>query len=357
VAATKTGGSVHLYVDGVDVTGPVTNRTMVDNTRSLVIGESSGGAFFNGRIDEVAVYAGVLTPAQIVDRYRRGSDPVVAAAGDIACSTSEDRYNDGLGSGNACRQKYTADLLADSDLSAVLPLGDGQHWSGSLSDYRGPYAQTWGRVKSISHPIAGNHDYETPGATGYFDYFNGTGVATGPAGQRGKGWYSWDVGDWHMIALNSECSQIGGCGAGSPQEAWLRADLAAHPARCTLAYWHRPIFNSGWTGSAPEMRPIWQDLYDAGADVVLNAHSHTYERFAPQNASGGADPSRGIREFVAGTGGQDHHDLRPIQPNSEAVNDSSFGVLELSLHADSYDWQFVPEEGRGFTDSGSANCH
>lgn len=358
VAATKSGGSVHLYLDGADVTGPVTNQTMVENLKPLAIGQSSDSAYFRGSIDEVAVYDGALTPAQIADRYRRGADPVIAAAGDTACSTSEAQFNGGLGTANACRQRYTADLLAGANLAAVLPLGDGQHWSGTLAEYRGGYDPTWGRLKAISRPIAGNHDYDTPGASGYFDYFNGIGVATGPAGERGKGWYSWDVGDWHMVALNSECAQIGGCGAGSPQEQWLRADLAAHPARCTLAYWHRPLFSSGWTGNTPEMRQIWQDLYDAGADVVLTAHSHTYERFAPQDAAGVADAARGIREFVVGTGGQDHHALGMIQPNTESVNSTAFGVLKLALHADGYDWQFVPEAGGGgFADSGSGACH
>jgi hypothetical protein len=357
VVATKAGGSVHLYIDGAEVTGRVSNQTMVDNAKPLVIGQTSDAAFFRGAIDEVAVYAGPLTPSQVIDHYRAGSDPVIAAAGDIACASSESPFNGGLGTATHCRQQYTSDLLVQSNLSAVLPLGDGQHWTGTLADYARSYDPTWGRLKAISRPVPGNHDYESPGASGYFDYFNGSDALTGPAGERGKGWYSYDVGTWHVIALNSECAEVGGCGAGSPQEQWLRADLAAHQARCTLAYWHRPLFNSGWTGNAPEMRQFWQDLYEAGADVVLNSHAHDYERFAPQTPTGEVDAARGIRQFVAGTGGQDLHSLGMIQPNSESVNVDTFGVLKLQLHAGAYDWQFVPEAGRSFTDSGSASCH
>jgi hypothetical protein len=368
VVATKNGANVHLYIDGADVTGPVSNQTMVDNTNPLVIGQSSATAFFGGAIDEVAVYSGALTPSQVTDHFRAGgqasggqpasTDPVIAAAGDIACSASDAAFNGGLGTDTECRQLATSDLLVNAGLSAVLPLGDNQYGGAALSAFNSAYATSWGRVKSISHPIAGNHEYDSSSsATGYFDYFNGPGASNGPAGPRGKGWYSWDVGDWHMIALNSECSYVGGCGVGSAQEQWLRADLAAHPARCTLAYWHKPLFNSGYTGNATETRPLWQDLYDAGADVVLNGHSHTYERFAPQTANGGRDSARGIREFVVGTGGEEHHALGTMQPNSESVNANTFGVLRMTLHAGSYDWRFVPEAGRSFTDSGSASCH
>ena len=357
VVATKAGASVHLYIDGVEVTGPVTNRTMVDSTRSFVIGQSSGTAFFSGRIDEVAVYSRAITPSQVTDRYRAGSAPVIAAAGDIACSPSDAAFNAGLGTDNACRQRYTSRLVGNANLAAVLPLGDAQEETGTLSEFMGSYDPSWGRARSISRPIPGNHEYDSLGAKGYFDYFNGPGALTGPAGERGKGFYSYDVGGWHVIALNSECAQIGGCGAGSPQEQWLRADLAAHPTQCTLAYWHRPLFNSGYTGTTPEMTQIWQDLYDAGAEVVLSGHSHSYERFAPQTATGAVDAARGIRQFVVGTGGQAHHALRTIQPNSASVNTTTFGVLKLALYPGGYDWQFVPEAGGGFTDAGSAGCH
>ena len=253
------------------------------------------------------------------------------------------------------------------DLAAVLPLGDNQYDCGGLSAYLGAYDPTWGRVKAVSHPVPGNHEYKTPAqapagtdcdpsgqAAGYFSYFGAA------AGQPGKGYYSFDVGGWHLIALNSNCAQAGGCEAGSAQEQWLRADLAAHPAECTLAYWHHPRFSSGAThGSQAFMAPIWQALYEGGADVVLSGHEHNYERFAPQTASGELDTARGLREFVVGTGGKSHNypfQATPIA-NSEIRNDSTFGVLELTLHDRSYDWKFVPEAGHTFTDAGSAACH
>ena len=151
---------------------------------------------------------------------------------------------------------------------------------------------------------------------------------------------------------------MGGCNAGNPQEQWLKADLAAHPAQCTLAYWHRPRFSSGEHGNQTYMSTIWQDLYNAGADVVLNGHDHDYERFAPQNPSGGADSTNGIREFVVGTGGKNHYAFSStIQPNSQVRNMDTYGVLKLTLHPSGYDWQFVPQAGKSFTDSGSGTCH
>ncbi len=238
----------------------------------------------------------------------------------------------------------------------MLPLGDTQYDSGTLSEFMGSYDPTWGRLNSLARPVLGNHEYGTAGAGGYFDYFNGTGQATGRAGDRGRGYYSYDIGAWHLIALNSNCSLVP-CGAGSAQEQWLRADLAANPKTCTLAYWHHPRFSSGYTNNTPAVDPLWQDLYTAGADVVLGGHAHEYERFAPQNPAGQADLARGIREFVVGTGGEDHHALGTIKANSEVRNVDTFGVMRLTLSATGYSWKFVPEAGRTFTDSGSASCH
>jgi hypothetical protein len=204
----------------------------------------------------------------------------------------------------------------------------------------------------------GNHEYLTPGAAGYFDYFNGAGNAHGPAGERARGYYSFDVGSWHLIALNSVCDEVGGCHAGSPQERWLRADLAAHPARCTLAYWHHPRFSSGLQSSSTRFIPFWQALYEAGVDVVLNGHDHSYERFAPQDPEGQLDPDHGIRQFVVGTGGGSHYGFPGvILPNSEAQNADTFGLLMLTLHPTRYDWEFVPMAGKTFQDSGTAACH
>jgi hypothetical protein len=282
---------------------------------------------------------------------------VIGAAGDIACAPANLSFNGGAGTTSACRQRYTADLLQNRGLSAVLALGDDQYDSGALAEFLGSYDATWGKVNALMRPIPGNHEYGTAGAAGYFDYFNGVGQATGRAGERGKGYYSFDVGSWHLIALNSNCASVGGCAAGSPQESWLRSDLAAHPDACTLAYWHHPRFNSGYTGNTTSTGPLWDALYAAGADVVLNGHSHDYERFAPQNPSAGADPARGIREFVVGTGGEDHHSLGTIQPNSQVRNVDTFGILRLTLRAGSYTWQFVPEAAGTFTDAGSQSCH
>jgi len=278
-------------------------------------------------------------------------DPVVAAAGDIACDPRDGNFAGGAGTANACRMKATADLLVGRDLAAVLALGDLQYEDGALSKFRQSYDPTWGRLKALTHPAVGNHEYGTRDAAGYFRYFGAA------AGAPAKGYYSFDLGTWHLIALNSNCARVGGCGAGSPQELWLKADLAAHPAACTLAYWHHPRFSSGLHGSDPAYDAFWQDLYDAGADVVLVGHDHDYERFAPQTPQGAADPVRGIREFVVGTGGKTHYWFRTPQPNSEVRSGNVFGVLILTLRSLGYDWQFVPEPGKSFTDSGRGFCH
>jgi Ca2+-binding RTX toxin-like protein len=190
------------------------------------------------------------------------------------------------------------------------------------------------------------------GASGYFGYF---GTA---AGDPKKGYYSYNRGEWHIISLNSQCGQVGGCGTKSPMVTWLKQDLSANAAACTLAYWHHPVFSSGSVhGNEPKMKPSWQALYDADADVVLTGHSHNYERFAPQDTNGVADPERGIREFVVGTGGPTVHGFGTIQPNSEMRNSNTSGVLKLTLHPTSYDWEFVPVAGKTFTDTGSDQCH
>jgi Ca2+-binding RTX toxin-like protein len=280
------------------------------------------------------------------------ADPVIAAAGDIACAPS------GAVTSTKCRQKATSDVILRSGASAVLALGDLQYATAKYSSFLGSYDPSWGRVKPITFPAAGNHEYMTSGAAGYFDYFNGPGVFSGRAGDRDKGFYSYDVGTWHLISLNtSDHCSIVSCGKGSAQETWLRQDLAAHPTSCTLAYWHHPRFNSGHDGSASFMSAIFQDLYDANADVVLGGHAHDYERFAPQNPSGKLDRARGIRQFVVGTGGAFFTSIGSRVANSEIRNNSTYGVLLLTLHPNSYDWRFVPEAGKTFTDSGTEQCH
>jgi hypothetical protein len=284
-------------------------------------------------------------------------DPVVFAAGDIACDPADGNYKGGAGTVSNCRMKATSDLIRAESPAAVLTLGDDQYESGTLAAYQASFDPTWGRMMSVLRPTPGNHEYLTTGASGYFDYFNGVGQSTGRAGERGKGYYSYDVGSWHLIALNSNCSPAGGCGVGSPQEKWLRADLAASPAKCTVAYWHHPVFSSGTHGNTASVLPLFQALYDAGADLVLSGHDHDYERFAPQSPAGAVDTARGIRQFVVGTGGKNNYAFAAVRPNSEVRNADTYGVLRLVLRPGGYDWSLVPEAGRTFTDSGSQDCH
>jgi acid phosphatase type 7 len=287
-------------------------------------------------------------------------DPVIAAAGDIACNPTDPDYNAGNGTADRCRQRGTSDLLVGAGLAAVLPLGDILD-TATLSNIMTAYHPTWGRVKSITRPALGNHESS---GRGYFDYFNGPGATIGPAGIRGKGWYSFNVGNWHLIALNSNCrrtadtTDVVDCGVGSEQERWLRADLAAHPTSCTLAYSHHPRWSSGHDGSSTFMQPLWQALYDAHAEILLSGHSHDYERFAPLDANGNVDRARGIRQFVVGTGGIFFTGgLDTREAHSEVAQNNTFGVLKLTLHPTSFDWRFVPIAGRTFTDSGSGACH
>jgi hypothetical protein len=263
---------------------------------------------------------------------------VLVGAGDIAgCDT-------------LAGAEATARLL-DAIPGTVFGAGDFAYPDGAPENFGNCYDPTWGRHKARTRPATGNHDYHTKGASGYFNYFGGA------AGDPAKGYYSYELGAWHIVALNSNCSQVGGCNSGSPQERWLRADLASHPAPCTLAYWHHPLFTSGRHGNDHEMKPIWQALHEAGAEVVLNGHDHDYERFAPQDANGVADAARGIREFVVGTGGRSLRPFRTPAANSEVRSREAFGVLKLTLRPKSYDWEFVPVAGKTFADSGSGVCH
>jgi hypothetical protein len=244
----------------------------------------------------------------------------------------------------------TAKLLVQIP-GTVFAAGDLAYPDGSKENFV-CYDKTWGRVKSRTRPSPGNHEFHAAGATPYFDYFGAA------AGDPKTGYYSYELGTWHIIVLNSECKDVGGCEAGSPQEKWLRADLATHPAACTLAYWHKPLFSSGGAhGNDLTVKPLWQALYEADADVILGGHDHDYERFAPQTPDGVADAKRGIREFVVGTGGKNHRPFGEPKPNSELRDATAFGVLKLTLKPGSYDWQFIPEEGKSFTDSGTGICH
>jgi hypothetical protein len=266
------------------------------------------------------------------------SHPVLVGAGDIVdCSGSGD--------------EATAKLLGDIS-GTVYTTGDNAYESGTASEFSDCYDPTWGRYKARTRPSVGNHEYYTVDASGYFNYFGSA------AGDPKKGYYSYDLGGWHIVSLNSMCEHVGGCGANSPMVNWLKQDLASHPKPCTLAYWHHPLFSSGYHGSVPKMKPSWDALYAANAEVVLNGHDHNYERFAPQSPSGAADSARGIREFVVGTGGRELRPFGTIRAHSEVRNADTFGVLKLSLHPNSYEWNFVPVAGKKtFTDSGSGQCH
>jgi hypothetical protein len=274
---------------------------------------------------------------------RPPSGEVIVAAGDIAnCSSEGD--------------EETARLVGDIDGATVLTLGDNAYPDGTTEDFRECYEPTWGQLKERTRPTPGNHEYETEGARGYFDYFGEA------AGDPEEGYYSYDLGSWHIVALNSNCGEGEiRCGPGSAQTKWLKEDLAANAdeeGRCTLAYMHHPRFSSGEEhGSTPNLEPLWKALYEAGADVVLSGHEHNYERFAPQDPTGKADPQRGIREFVVGTGGKSHYPILEPIANSEIHNDESYGVLKLTLNPKSYEWRFIPVEGSTFTDSGSDVCH
>jgi len=263
---------------------------------------------------------------------------VLVGAGDIADCT------------NLAGAEATAALLAKIP-GTVMAIGDLAYPDGTQENFA-CYDRTWGREKGRTRPAVGNHEFHSVGATYYFHYFADL------AGDASKGYYSYELGTWHIVVLNSECLQVGGCEAGSVQEKWLRADLAAHPVACTLAYFHKPLFSSGGAhGDDPMIKPLWDALYDGSADVVVNGHDHDYERFAPQAPDGKADAARGIREFVAGTGGKNHRPFHPADVNSEVRNADAFGVLKLTLMKGKYAWEFVAEDGKTFADTGEGVCH
>ena len=255
----------------------------------------------------------------------------VVAAGDIAqCDANSEA---------------TARLL-DGISGTVLALGDLAYFAGSRENFRDCYHPTWGRHRARTRPAPGNHEYETPGAAGYFEYFGDV------AGPPGLGYYSFNRGGWHLISLNSNVP----ASAGSAQAEWLRADLIDHFGfRCVLAYWHHPLVSSGPNGDNPGMRDLWRILHQARADVILSAHDHSYERFAPQDPDLRPDLLEGMRQFVVGTGGASLRDFFMTRPNSQ-FRLSAFGVLKLTLHATGYDWEFVTVGG-AVRDSGSDRCH
>src|SRR5262245_2610160 len=278
----------------------------------------------------------MLLLAALLAPSRGDAERLVAlAVGDIASCASDG-------------DERTARLL-ETRPGPILALGDLAYDEGSAREFAECYGPGWGRHKARTHPTPGNHEYRSAAADPYFAYFGAA------AGTPGEGWYSRALGSWHVIALNSNCKEVGGCTRDSPQGRWLAADLAAHPAPCTLAFWHHPRFNSGDKhGNAKKMSALWRILQEHGADVILSGHEHVYERFAPQDAAGRAD-AYGIRQFTVGTGGRSLRGFGEIQPNSEARG-AVYGVLALTLHPTSYDWEFVPVAGARFADRGSASC-
>jgi hypothetical protein len=319
----------------------------VRRCRNVLVAAAAVGAWL------VAAPAGSLSAAAVSDGTAAAAfDPVIATAGDIACDPASSKFNGGKGTSGACRELATSNLIAaDSSIGAVLPLGDNQYECGGYQAFLKSYDPSWGRFLAMTHPVPGNHEYQTSGGTdcssgaaGYFRYF-------GSAAGDSRGDYAWNLGAWHLIALNGNCGKVGGCGSGSPQGNFLQQNVGS--STCTLAYWHQPYYN-GTSTPVSSYKYFWQTLYAAGADVVLAGHLHTYARFAPQDAAGHADSIRGIRQFIVGTGGEDLFSLNGSH-NVEKTS-KTFGILKLTLHPTSYDWRFVNTSG-GTVDSGSTPCH
>ena len=282
----------------------------------------------------LACVAAVLTAIPVFGQTRTVT---LVGAGDIAnCSHNND--------------SATAKLLGNIP-GTVYTLGDNAYPDGTATQFRNCYDPTWGKYKKRTKPTVGNHEYHTARAKPYFDYFGAR------AGAPRRGYYSYDRGSWHIVALNSNCNRVGGCGRRSPQGRWLRRDLANNPSQCTLAYFHHPLYASGTGSDTPEVKPFWTMLHDRGADVILSGHAHRYERFAPITPSG-ARSANGIRQFIAGTGGEPGgRQYGPNDPNMQIKKTKTPGVLKLNLRAGSYSWKFVPVAGKTFTDSGSDQCH
>ncbi len=305
-------------------------------------------ARFSLAVLAVAVVSTSITPVSTTSAARGPADPVIAAAGDIACDPGNPAFRHGRGTGTLCRAADTARLIDRLDPDAVLTLGDNQYDHGRLPAFRRSYRRSWGAFLDRTNPVPGNHEYETPRAAGYFSYFGSR------AGERGKGYYSFDLGTWHVVALNSNC-WIVGCAADSPQTRWLERDLQQSAATCTLAYWHHARWSSGLHGDTPFVAPLLRVLYREGAEVVLTGHDHHYERLAPMTPEAKLDGADGIRQFIVGTGGAQVYPIPRKAPHSE-VRRKAFGVLEMTLHDGYYDWRFAPL-GSGPADQGTETCH
>jgi hypothetical protein len=301
----------------------------IDHTQTM----SPGASTSEQHVTPTSTTSPVLIPVEASLTPLKSMQGVLVGAGDISI----------------CGQKgddLTADLLANIP-GTIYTLGDNSNENGTSYEYLNCFGPSWGRFLDRLYPTPGNHDYGTENGSAYYDYF--------PTIQsvRGNGYYSYDIGSWHIIALNSVIDMSND----SFQVKWLREDLVSHPALCMLAYWHHPRWTSGTSGNNGHLATIWQILYDHGVEVVVNGNEHMYERFAPMDPTGALDLEHGIREFVAGTGGVSHYPLGEIQPNSQVRDNTAFGVLKFTLYSDGYDWEFIPVDAAGFTDSGSESCH
>jgi acid phosphatase type 7 len=282
------------------------------------------------------------TLRQAEDQLELNTSPVIVAAGDIACNSLDETPGE-------CNQELTAKLIEAINPEAVLVLGDIQYQTGTYENFTNFFDKSWGRFKDKIKPTVGNHEYSDPEAAGYFKYFGEA------AGGNDKGYYSFDIGSWHLVSLNSNCWAIGGCDMESPQYKWLIEDLEKNTKQCVIAYWHHPRFSSGLHGNYDPMDALFRALYDHKVELLLSGHDHTYERLAKINPEGEKD-DQGIRSFIVGTGGRNlYRFLNPLS-FSESKQNQEFGVLKLTLNDNSYDWEFVSIKDQGFTDSGSDTC-
>ena len=357
-AAAKTGGSQQICAAQQDAKWVRVrfNTLALTGTDSVTVTGSEGGRYtfkaanwpgkafysraFAGNCVSVKPTFAAPTSSYSIDSFQAGitATVTVAAAGDIC--------------GSACNQ--TRPLVENMNPTAVITAGDNAYESGTLSEYNNNYNPQWGVFKSKTYPTPGNHEYNTSAAKGYFDYFNGVGQNTGRAGERGKGYYSYDVGDWHFVALNSNISRT----STSAQVQWLRADLAASTKPCTAAYWHHSRFAAGNYSDNTSVQPFFQALYDYKADLVISGHDHNYIRFAPSKPDGTADAANGVRQLLIGTGGRALYGSGgTTRATIEKKEYNTFGVGKLTLTATGYTAAFVPVAGRTFTDSVTGTCH
>ena len=352
LVATSGATTAGTWVD-LDVTGAVSGNGSV--TLGFTAGSTAGKNF--GSREDAAHAPQLLLTAQTP----ANGDPVIVAAGDIACSPADANFNGGAGTATACHEQATSDLVLSLDPIAVITLGDEQYNSGKLTDFLTSYDPTWGRFKAITHPSIGNHELGTTGASGYFNYFGDNATPLQPGCRSNcNAWYSYSIGNWRIITLNTECGSNGNnCVAGSAQDLWLKSELASANAagQCKLVASHHPKWSSS-SFAATDIDQLVQDMYDGHADIYLTGHMHGYERFAPQNPAGQLDTANGITEIISGAGGAFFTGFLAIQPNSVVHNNDTYGVLKLILRPHSADYQFVRDPTSGlFSDSGTVTCH